>query len=250
MFDQDHTKENEQQKLDEAQWGQDEADSDYFSFDRVRDRALGSEYGSELSRDDRMDDTGNYKFETGDELNLEEIYRKREKIYTYHYFKDVFDGMEPDEVFPHVEDLEKAGIMSNIKRRVSNGMFLGLDFKKDDTKTYYRVINREIDPKTKRLTGGFTYSDAKKKQNIEVIELFKARLREARRMYESRPFGVIEAEVRSIMSDDSAWSTATEGSRSSENTGETVQRNPDQDIDDEDQDDDEDQNQSLGDVVR
>ena len=45
MFDPEHTEENEQQKLDEARGGDDSIgeDSDYFSFDQVRDRALGSE---------------------------------------------------------------------------------------------------------------------------------------------------------------------------------------------------------------
>ena len=224
----DYDEKNEQEKLDEAQGGNDsfEEDSDYFSFKRLQDRALESEYGSELSKGDRMDDSGNYKFETGDDLNLEEIHRKREKIYTYHYFKGVLNGMEPDEVSSHLEDLEKAGIMSNIhRRRGVGGVFLGLDFRKDGAKTYYRVINRKIDPKTKRLTGGFAYSDSKVGKNIEVLQLFKRRLMEARRMYEERPSGVIDEEVRSVMSDG-------------DDTG-TVQENPDDN-----------QNQGVGDVVR
>ena len=58
---------NEQEKFEEAQGGRDDVDedSDYFSFMRTQERALGSEYGSELSKGDRMDETGNYKFDTG-----------------------------------------------------------------------------------------------------------------------------------------------------------------------------------------
>ena len=141
MFEQDHTEENEQQKSDEARGGQDESfeeDSDYLSFKSFQDRVLGSEYGGEISRNDTMDDDGTYKFDTGDddELNLEEIYKKREKIYTYYRFKDVIDGMEPDGVFPHLQDLEASGLMNNLVRREKNRVFLGLDFKKDGGRHY------------------------------------------------------------------------------------------------------------------
>ena len=135
-------------------------------------------------------------------------------------------------------------------------MFLGLDFKKDGAKTLYRLFNRRRD-ENGRLTDGFEYS--KDKNSTTVIKIFKDRLEDARKRYRERPSGMIEDEVRSIMSDDSAWSTATEGSRGSEATGDTVQRNPDQDEDDnqsqgtvvnnQDQEQDEDQG-PLGDVVR
>ena len=193
---------NEQEKLEEAQGGRDEnldEDSDYFSFKRSQERALASEYGSELSKDDEMDETGNYKFDTDNATNLEEIFRRREKIYTYYQFKDVLNGMDPNEVFPHLEDLEKAGVMTNIHRRVKNNVFLGLDFKKDNSKVYRRLINRRRDDNG-RLTDGFEYS--KDKNSEDVIKLFKMRLKEARRMYEERPTGAIEDEIRSVMSDE------------------------------------------------
>ena len=228
MFDQENNEQNEQEKFEEArrQDNVDEQDSDYFSFDRVRERALGSEYGTKLSKDDKMDDTGNYKFETGDALNLEEIYRKREKLYTYSYFKDVINSIEADETSPHLEDLEKAGVMTNIRRRVRNGVFLGFDFKKDNSKTYVRLLNRRKDPQNK-ITDGFEYS--KDKNNEDVINLFKMRLREARRMYETRPSGMIEAEICSELSDDDTESIGSTG---------TVQRNGDDD------------DQGIGGIVR
>ena len=76
---------NEEEKFEEAQGRDDnvDEDSDYFTFDRIRDMALRSEYGGELSRHDSMDESGNYKFETGDATNLEEIYKNREEIYNY-----------------------------------------------------------------------------------------------------------------------------------------------------------------------
>ena len=255
MFDQDYHEQDEQQKLDKAQGGQDESfeeDSDYFSFDRVRDRALRSEYGDDLSRDDTMDDTGNYKFNTGDELNLQEIFTKREKIYTYHYLRGVIHGMEPNEVFPNLEDLEEAKLMGNIRRRIgAGGVFLGIDFVKDGTTTNLRIINRKRDPTTKRLTGGFEFNDAEKSGAARKI--FKDRLEKAREKYRKRSRGVIEEEVRSVLSmdsDASEWSTATEGSRGSEGT----RRNPDQDDDDDNQSqgtviNNEDQG-AFGDVVR
>ena len=171
-----------------------------------------------------MDETGNYKFETGDELNLEEIYKKREKIYTYSYFKDVMNSIEPDETSPHLADLEKAGVMSNIRRRVRNGVFLGFDFKKDNSKVYVRLIN-QARGENNRITQGFEFS--KDKNSEDAIKLFKIRLREARRMYEERPSGMIGAEIRSIMSD--------EDTESKDSTG-TVHRNTD--------------DQGLGDMVR
>ena len=240
MFRPEDNEQDEQQKLDEAQGGQDESfeeDSDYFSFDRVRDRALGSEYGADLSRDDTMDDTGTYKFDTGDDLNLQEIFTKREKIYTYHYLRDVINGMEPDEVFPNLEDLEEAKLMKNIKRRMgAGGVFLGIDFVKDGTKTPLIIIVRKRDPITKRLTDGFEFNDADKSGAARKI--FKDRLEEARKKYRARPSGVIEDEARSFVSEGSDFSTATEGSKESEDT---VLRNPDQG--------DEDQG-PLGDRVR
>ena len=68
-----------------------------------------------------MDGTGTYKFDTGDKLDLQEIFTKREKIYTYHYLRDVINGMEPDAIFPNLEDLEKSKLMGNIKRRIGSG---------------------------------------------------------------------------------------------------------------------------------
>ena len=243
MFDQDYNEQDEQQKLDQAQGGDDsfEEDSDYFSFDRVRDRALGSEYGADLSRGDTMGEDGNYKFDTGDELNLQEIFTKREKIYTYHYLRDVINGMEPDNVFPNLEDLEQSKLMGNIRRRIgTGGVFLGFDFVKDGTTTPLRIIVRKRDPITKRLTDGFEFNEASKSESARKI--FRDRLEAARRKYRERPSGMIEDEVLSVISDASDFSTATEGSRESEATGDTVQRNPDQDDDDD--------NQPLGDVVR
>ena len=227
---------DEQQKLDEARGGQDdsfEEDSDYFSFDRVRDRALGSEYGEELSRGDTMDDKGAYKFDyEGD--NLEQVFKRKEKVYTYSYLRDVINGMEPDEVFPHLDDLEKSKLMGNIQRRFgSGGVFLGFDFVRDGTKNPLTLIIRKPDPQTKKLTNGFEFSRDKK--SVEAIKIFNDRLNDARRRYKERPSGVIEDEVRSVLSMDSDFSTATEGSGESEDT---VLRNPDQD------------QGPLGDVVR
>ena len=149
--------------MEETRGGDDsfEEDSDYFSFDRVRDRALGSEYGGDLSRGDTMDGTGTYKFDTGDDLNLEEIHRKRKKIYTYHYLRDVINGMEPDKVFPNLGDLKKSKLMGNIHRRIgSGGVFLGLDFIRDGTKGVNRIINKKI--VGGKLTDGFEFSKDKK----------------------------------------------------------------------------------------
>ena len=150
---------------------------------------------------------------------------RREKLYTYSYFKDVINSMEPDETFPHLEDLEKAGVMSNIRRRVKNNVFLDFDFKKDNSKTYVRLLNRARDEKTKKITVGMEFR--KDKNSEDAIKLFKMRLKEARRMYEERPSGTIEAEIRSVMSDDDTDSVGSTG---------TVQRNTD--------------DQGLGDVVR
>ena len=211
MFE-DQNVQDEQQKLDEATGGQDESfeeDSDYFSFDRVRERALGSEYGEDLSRGDTIDADGTYKFDTGDnEMNLEEVFRRKEKVYTYSYLRDVINGMEPDEVFPHLDDLEKSKLMGNIQRRFGNGgVFLGFDFVKDGTKTPIRIIIRKIDPITKRLTNGFEYSRASKSET--AIKIFKDRLNDARRKYKERPSGVIEDEVRSALSMESDASNFT-----------------------------------------
>ena len=84
------------------------------------------------------------------------------------------------------------------------------------------------------------------------------RFRDAQRIYKERPSGMIEDEVPSVLSidsDASEWSTATEGSRGSEATGDTVHRNPDQDDDNQSQgtvvnNQDQNDNQPLGDVVR
>ena len=235
MIRPEDNEQDEQQKLDQAQGGDDsfEEDSDYFSFDRVRDRALGSEYGADLSRDDTMDDTGTYKFDTDDELNLQEIFTKREKIYTYHYLRDVINGMEPNNVFPNLEDLEQSKLMTNLRRRIgTGGVFLGFDFVKDGTTTPLRIIVRKRDPITKRLTDGFEFNKAENSDTARKI--FRDRLETARKKYRDRPSGMIEDEVRSVLSmesDATDWSTATEGSRESEDTGNTVQENPDQDED-------------------
>ena len=161
---------DEQQKLDKARGGDEsfEEDSDYFSFERSQDRVLGSEYGSEISKGDRMDDTGTYKFDTGDATNLEEIFKRRRKIYTYFDLKDIISGMEPDGVFPHLEDFERAKLMDNVySRRGVGNVLLGLDFKKDNTKTLFRLINRKVDPKTNKLTGGFEFAKHGQSENIK-----------------------------------------------------------------------------------
>lgn len=212
MFDQENNEQQEQEKFEEAQRGNNDLDedSDYFSFKRAQERALGSEDGSERSKGDKMDETGNYKFYTDDATNLEEIFKKWEKLYTYSYFKDVMTSIEPDEVFTNLEDLEKAGVMSNIRRRVKNNVFLGFDFKKHNSKVYVRLLKRWKDPDSNKITNRMVYSTDK--ENVEVINLFKMRLREARRMYKERPSGMIKEEIRSELSDDdteSAGSTCT-----------------------------------------
>ena len=232
---------DEQQKLDEARGGQDvsfEDDSDYFSERRSQERLLESEYGSEISKNDRMDDKGNYVFDmndTGGEINLNKIQERRQKLYNLQNIKDIITGMYPDEVFPHLKDLESSGFMRQvIPRRGVGNVLLGLDFLKDGAKGPVSVSIIVRQKEGGKYTDGFEFS--RDKNSASSIKLFKDRLEEARKKCRERPSGFFEDEVRSEISGTSDFTSASESE-------DTVLRNPDQDLDDEDQG-------ALGDRVR
>ena len=188
----------EEEKFEKAQGrGDNEQEEDYFTFENIRQMALDSEYGHEVDPNDTMNPDGGYNLNLGD-LTDNEVAMRRRKIYNYFFLNKCMNSMEFNETFPHLKYMEEVGIVKRMGLRIRNGIFLGIDYRKDSSKKdggkiYQRLI-------VKKKNNVFEYSQDK--NNTETIKLFKMKLNEARKMYVETPSGQIEEEVRSVMSED------------------------------------------------
>ena len=90
--------EQEQEKFEDANERQEE--SDYYSFDNIRNMMLRSEHSGTVNRNDTLNEDGSYNLNLCDQMD-KQVQRLKEKVYDYFALNKVLNSMEFSETFPH-----------------------------------------------------------------------------------------------------------------------------------------------------